>query len=83
MLMADLQLIENGEDRERYFGIDELDSSRSIYALRAKSYNRAKWKEAVDFLTERAYEVWKATDAVESTLRAERNAAAVGRRQEI
>ena len=83
MLMADLQLIENGEDRERYFGIDELDSSRSIYALRAKSYSRAKWREAVDFLTERAYEVWKATDAVESTLRAERNAAAVGRRQEI
>ena len=83
LLLADLELIEDREERKQLFGIEALDSSRSVFILRGKADNRAKWRQAVDILVERAYEKWKEVDAIESILRAERNAAAVIRRQEI
>ena len=83
LLAEDLELIEDRRERMRLFGIEALDSSRSVFTLRNKAGNRVKWREAVKILVERAYEKWKEVDAIESLLRAERNAAAVIRRQEI
>ena len=83
LLMEDLGLIELDADRLKHFAILAMTGSDSIYTLRNKADNRAKWKEAVDFLTEKALEEWKRIDAEGAILRAERNVTAVARRQEI
>ena len=82
-LMEDLDLIELYADSLKHFAILAMTGSESIYTLRNKTNNQAKWKEAVDFLTEQALEEWKRIDAEGAILLAERNDTVVARRQEI
>ena len=67
----------------RHFAVVAMTGSDSIYSLRNKADNRVKWKEAVDFLMEKALEELKRIDAEGAILRAERNVTAAARRQEI